>query len=137
MKHNWINKTQCSQCLGVQTPENRDDESCASQVNNRRFDPDWERVTGLVRREDGAIPKEALTHGTYYYGRCRNASIARWDAVKQCFTHWRKKFGSAFLEDIKCREDELHFDVFDPWVELENDIGLNPIAVSIIPPKAD
>jgi len=101
--------------------------------NYRQPDEAYERARGIVRREDGVIPKEALVHGTYYYGRCRNASIARWDAVKQVFIHWRQKFSSVFLEEIKCREDELHFDVFDPWVELEQSVGLNPVPVSELP----
>jgi hypothetical protein len=137
MKHEWVTKTQCSQCLGVRTPENAADERCSGMILNRHTDNAYERARGIVRREDGALPKEALVHGTYYYGRCRNASIARWDAVKQVFVHWRQKFGAIFREEIKCREDELHFDVFDPFYELEQSVGLNPISVSEPPPKAD
>ena len=139
MNHNWETKTQCSQCLGIQTPENANDDRCSGMVLNRHYrdfgrsadvsDP-YDRLKGVLRRPDGGIVKESLVHGTYYYGRCRNASIARWDAVKQVFVHWRQKFGSVFLEEIHCREDELHFDVFDPWVELELSVGLNPIAIS-------
>jgi hypothetical protein len=136
MKHDWVTKIQCSLCLGVQTPENKDDEHCTGMIKgNFRFDPDFERARGVTRREDGAIPKEALIHGMYYYGRCRTASIARWDAVKQTFVHWRYKFGNTFLEETNCREDELHMDVFDPWVELgDHDYELATIPVSDLPP---
>jgi len=58
------------------------------------------------------IPKDSLIHGAYYTGRCRNAEIARWNADKGHFVHWRTKFGSTFLETIKCPEDEKNFDVF-------------------------
>lgn len=135
MNHNWVTRTQCNQCLGVQTPENATDDRCSGMLLNRRFDPDWERVQGIARREDGGIPKEALVHGAYYYGRCRNASIARWDGIKQVFIHWRQKFDTTFLEEIHCREDELFFDVFDPWVELDGSVGLVPIPVSEIASK--
>jgi hypothetical protein len=133
MKHDWVTKIQCSMCLGVQTPENKDDDSCSGGVKgNFSFGAHerWEKVRGITRRDDGAIPKEGLVHGRYYLGRCRNAQIARWDGVKQCFTHWRHKFYDIFLEDIKCREDELHFDVFDPFYELAHDSGLTPIPVT-------
>lgn len=58
------------------------------------------------------IRKEDLKHGHYYLGHCRNASVARWDEKRQCFVHWRIKFGSKFLEEIKCPEDEKVYDVF-------------------------
>jgi len=58
------------------------------------------------------IKKEQLVHGQYYAGRCRNAEIARWDGKYQVFRHWRTKFGQTFLEEIRCPEDEQHFDVF-------------------------
>lgn len=58
------------------------------------------------------IAKCDLQHGAYYAGRCRNASVARWDAKQGRFRHWRTKFGSTFLEEISCPEDETQFDVF-------------------------
>lgn len=58
------------------------------------------------------IAKEQLIHGAYYFGRCRNAQVARWNADKQVFVHWRTKFGNRFLEEIKCPEDEARYDVF-------------------------
>jgi hypothetical protein len=119
MKHDW--QTQCTLCLGIQTEENKDDDRCSGGAKLNR------------RRSDGAIPKSDLVHGRYYYGRCRNASIARWDGIKEIFIHWRQKFGDVFLEEIKCREDELHFDVFDPFAEFEFDHSVKPIPVSDAP----
>ena len=136
MKHNWvIGRTQCSLCFGFQTPENIDDDWCSGSAKLSRQGGEsaqgaYESAAGVVRREDGCIAKQSLVHGAYYYGRCRNASIARWDGVKGVFVYWRQKFSSVFLEEIRCREDELHFDVFDPRVELEQSIGLNPVPVS-------
>lgn len=56
------------------------------------------------------IAKEQLEVGAYYKGRCRNANVARWNG--RLFIHWREKFTMRFLEEIKCPEDETHFDVF-------------------------
>lgn len=58
------------------------------------------------------IAKKDLIHGAYYSGQCRNASEARWNADKQIFVHWRTKFNSTFLEEIKHPEDDNLFDVF-------------------------
>src|SRR5208337_3761001 len=132
MKHDWT-RIQCSLCLVVQTPELVDDDHCTGMAilrHHNEVKKKWERACGLVRREDGAIPKEALVHGRYYFGRCRNADVAHWDAVKGVFTHWRQKFHNTFLEDIKCREDEAHFDVFDPYEEIHQDSGILAIPVS-------
>ena len=65
--------------------------------------------------EDRYIPKIAkadLVHGEYYRGRCRNASIARWNADTQRFVHWRTKWHDTFTEEICHPEDEQYFDVF-------------------------
>lgn len=61
------------------------------------------------------IPKKELVAGCYYYGQCRNATIARWDGEK--FIHWRTKFGEKFLEEIWAPEDEAIFDVFYAFEE--------------------
>ena len=58
------------------------------------------------------IAKKDLVHGAYYKGRCRNANEARWNAERECFIHWRTKFNTTFLEEIKHPEDEKTFDVF-------------------------
>jgi hypothetical protein len=39
------------------------------------------------------LSKASLKHPAYYKGRCRNATIARWNKAEQRFYHWREKFG--------------------------------------------
>lgn len=58
------------------------------------------------------ISKEDLVHGFYYKGKCRNASVARWNNDIKKFIYWRSKFNDTFLETICCPEDDQHFDVF-------------------------
>jgi hypothetical protein len=83
---------------------------------NGRFDlPEFDELTH--RR---LLPKSALHHGRYYVGRCRNASVARWNARQQCFYHWREKFGRIYIEKIKHPADEPRFDVFRVLEELAN-----------------
>jgi hypothetical protein len=73
------------------------------------------------------ILKENLIKGEYYFGICRNARTARWDGEK--FIHWRTKFGERFLEEIRCPEDENHYDVFFAYKLVDwgtEEIPLNP-----------
>lgn len=58
------------------------------------------------------LPKTVLVDGAYYIGRCRNATVARWSAARECFFHWRQKFDRIFVEEIKHPIDDNHFDVF-------------------------
>ena len=58
------------------------------------------------------IPKADLVHGEYYYGHCRNANTARWNAETNKFYYWRNKFGQRFVEDINHPEDDDGFDLF-------------------------
>ena len=58
------------------------------------------------------IPKANLEHGAYYAGHCRNATIARWNADKNVFVHWRTKFGSTFTEEIHHIDDDNVYDIF-------------------------
>lgn len=60
------------------------------------------------------ISKAELEHAAYYEGKCRNATIARWDATQQRFVHWRTKFNITFLETICHPEDDQVYDVFVP-----------------------
>ncbi|HET8688686.1 MAG TPA: hypothetical protein VFM18_18885 [Methanosarcina sp.] len=69
------------------------------------------------------IQKENLEHGAYYKGRCRNASIARWNGETELFYHWRTKFGQRFIEEIRCPEDEQHYDVFVTEEKIEPEEG--------------
>lgn len=66
------------------------------------------------------IAKEELEHGAYYRGRCRNATLARWNDREERFYHWRFKWGMTFLETIKHPEDEDRWDVFFPEEKVEN-----------------
>lgn len=59
-------------------------------------------------------------HGAYYRGRCRNASIARYNAETNRFVYMRQKFGSVFPEDICHAENDDGFDLFEPYALLEN-----------------
>jgi hypothetical protein len=68
------------------------------------------------------IAKKDLKHGVYYEGRCRNANVARWNADRQCFVHWRTKFGDTYLEEIRHPEDEQRYDVFVVEKEVFNPI---------------
>jgi hypothetical protein len=77
--------------------------------------PDYDELTTRP-----ILPKSALVHGQYYKGRCRNASVARWNEVGNCFLHWREKFQAIFVESIKHPEDEVQFDVFRVYELLPN-----------------
>lgn len=57
------------------------------------------------------IEKKNLTVGEYYVGRCRNATVARWNGTH--FIHWRTKFRQTFAEQICCPEDDNLYDVFE------------------------
>jgi hypothetical protein len=72
------------------------------------------------------IAKADLVHGAYYQGRCRNATIARWNADEGRFYHWRYKFGW-FVDTICHPEDEQDFDVFvvEAPCEPEKEIPFN------------
>lgn len=58
------------------------------------------------------IPREKLEHGAYYLGRCRNASVARWNGKLGKFFYYRLKFGHLFIEEINAPEADTNFDVF-------------------------
>jgi hypothetical protein len=62
----------------------------------------------------GMLKKSDLEDGKYYYGQCRNASVAQWNATKQQFTYMRTKFRSTFPEDINHPEDDDRHDLFIP-----------------------
>ena len=83
-------------------------------MNNLQL-PDYDENT--LRK---LLVRSELKHGVYYVGRCRNATVARWNATEGCFYHWREKFGRIFIETIKHPSDEEYFDVFRPVRELPN-----------------
>lgn len=64
------------------------------------------------------ISKADLEHGAYYEGRCRHATVARWDANAERFRHWRTKFMDTYLEYIRHPEDDQVCDVFVPRLKI-------------------
>jgi hypothetical protein len=81
------------------------------------------RAVQLAKFSEGTmIDKANLQDGAYYRGKCRNATIARWDGTLQKFFHWRIKFGHRFIEEIRHPDDEAHFDVFAPEHVLPDDV---------------
>ena len=82
------------------------------------------RIRARTRDENTGRPtlsKSLLKNGAYYKGRCRNATVARWNEAEQRFYHWREKFGNIFIETIKypTDEEEPWWDVFFVVEELE------------------
>lgn len=67
--------------------------------------------------KQGLLRKSELTHGKYYYGHCRNASVARWNERTQLFSYVRHKFGDMFEENIPHPEDQDGHDIFTPFEE--------------------
>lgn len=66
------------------------------------------------------IPKSQLKHGAYYRGRCRNATVARWNGEDQKFYYWREKFGQTYVVSIRHIEDDNVFDAFNAFEEITN-----------------
>lgn len=81
------------------------------ETKNRNIRERWDELKPFNKAEDvpelpkmdkyytnrlielGAIPKENLTDGTWYYGNYRNSDLGKWDYKKQKFGIWRYKFG--------------------------------------------
>ena len=61
----------------------------------------------------GAIPKNELVDGQFYFGEYRNANVGRWIAEKQVFEHWRYKFGFR-IDYCNHFEDDDGFALFVP-----------------------
>lgn len=95
---------------------NREDISAVKEfVRTEIQSRDHDEITGRP-----ILPKARLLHGRYYKGRCRNATVARWNATENCFYYWREKFERIYIETIKCPTDETEpwCDVFNPVEEL-------------------
>ena len=75
------------------------------------------------------LAKAQLVHGEYYSGKCRNTSIARWNAEAGCFMYWRSKFGMRFLEEIYHPDDDPHYDVFHAVSRVENPSDVIPLSM--------
>lgn len=63
----------------------------------------------------GMLPKEDLKPDTYYFGTCRNASVALWQG--EFFIYKRHKFTDTFNEEINHAEDDDGYDLFYPIAE--------------------
>ena len=72
------------------------------------------------------IAKKDLVHGQYYKGRCRNATIARWNGERGVFVHWQYECGFKFTTEICHPEDDKVWDVFIPeeCVDPDEEIAL-------------
>jgi len=67
------------------------------------------------------ICKKDLVDGAFYYGSCRNARVAKWNASKNCFEYIRTKYGDRFWETINHPEDDNQYDLFVPVLKLDDD----------------
>jgi hypothetical protein len=56
-----------------------------------------------------------FVHGAYYFGMCRNAQIARYNADIDKFIYWRQKFGNVYAEEIGHAGNDNGFDLFRPY----------------------
>jgi hypothetical protein len=73
----------------------------------------------------GAIPKDELIDGEWYYGEYRNANLGKWNAKTEKFDHYRYKF--SWIED-NCNhfQDDNGFALFVP-LRLANELELQEI----------
>jgi hypothetical protein len=90
------------------------------------YDRGGDRTSNPATREEldrnikaGMIPMSEMKDGAYYLGWCRNAVVAKWQADKECFIHWRTKFSDVFTEKINHPEDDDGYDVFVPLKEIQ------------------
>jgi hypothetical protein len=75
--------------------------------------------------ELGAIPKDKLQNGMWYYGEYRNANLGKWNTETQRFDHYRWKFGW-MKDDCNHFQDDNEFALFVP-LRLANEIELEEI----------
>lgn len=67
----------------------------------------------------GAIVSPAgLVDGAYYFGTCRNGSVARYDASKKCFFLMRRKLGSTYADFYGSLHGGQHSALFLPYVRV-------------------
>ena len=64
------------------------------------------------------IAKTDLQRGAYYYGRCRNAAVARWDGER--FWYRRFKLGGYQTDSVEHPDDYRGTDVFTPELRLDH-----------------
>ena len=63
--------------------------------------------------ELGAIPKKDLVDGTWYFGKTRNARLAKYEAKKNAMGHYRYKFGWMW-DYVNHFEDDNGYALFVP-----------------------
>ena len=63
--------------------------------------------------ELGAIPKNKLEDGIWYYGNYRNTALGKWNHTTQKFDHYRWKFGWQ-TDDCNHFEDDNGYALFVP-----------------------
>ena len=73
----------------------------------------------------GAIPKDDLQDGLWYYGEYRNSKFGKWNKKTEKFDHYRWKFGW-MKDDCNHFEDDNGFALFVP-LRLTNPIELEEI----------
>ena len=61
----------------------------------------------------GAIPKNKLEDGIWYYGNYRNSTLGKWDEKNQKFGLWRYKFGF-YWDNCNHFEDDNGYALFVP-----------------------
>lgn len=91
-------------------------------LRDKKLSPNVPKGSNLQDYYDaGVIRKEDLVDGAYYRGICRNASVVKWDAKNNCFWYVRYKWGSSFKEDINHMADDNGYDLFIPFVKLNDE----------------
>ncbi len=70
--------------------------------------------------EKGAIPKNLLENGRWYYGNFRNSNFGKWNEEEQKFEHWRMKFGWMW-DTCEHFQDDRGYSVFVPIREATED----------------
>jgi len=75
--------------------------------------------------ELGAIPKDKLEDGKWYYGEYRNSNFGKWNDKTQKFDHYRWSFGLQ-TDDCNHFQDDDGFALFVP-LRLSNELELEEI----------
>lgn len=78
------------------------------------------------------LTKIDFKHGHYYYGKCRNARIAIYNAETDKFVYMRNKFDRIFPEEIGHAAHDNGFDLFEPYGEYLNP----PFEIPLIDPRS-
>lgn len=118
-------------------PEYRESERKRIELQRRES---WEKLKPFVKSSDvpnipnpidefytnrlielGAIPKEKLVDGQWYYGDYRNSDFGRWNEEKQEFNIIRSKFGHSFWDNCNHFEDDDRYALFVPLREVTPD----------------